>query len=47
MKKSMEPGGIAADTSGIPEKYRNPSSSPAMAEIKEGDNTFDLDMTEE
>lgn len=31
----------------IPEKYRDPQKSGLVVDIKEGENTFDIDMTKE
>ena len=36
----------APEYANIPEKYRSPTTSDQTFEVKEGENTFDLDMTD-
>jgi hypothetical protein len=47
MKASMEKKSVDNSSSEVPAKYRDPSTSPAKVEIKEGQNEFSLDMTDE
>lgn len=48
-EQAMKAAQSGEDMSGkdIPEKYRNPNSSGEVAEVKEGSNTFNLDMKDE
>ena len=48
-EQAMKAAQAGEDLTGkdIPEKYRNPNSSGEVAEVKEGQNTFNLDMKDD
>lgn len=46
MKLSMAGKPTVQEVKEVPEKYRNPESSPLSFEVMEGDNTFDIALTD-